>query len=104
MFLAWMKRTGMPSETEWMPCGTTWIKQGWERVVTVRQKDDDVVVYLKTRGDEAVEGIVVTLIEHNSEAVLVNIVGDLRPEKIAVIGERLNIEPLKKVGAALQVK
>jgi hypothetical protein len=77
---------------------------GWERVVTAQKKDEDVGVYLKTRGQEAVEGLVVTVIEGNHEAVLINIVGDIKPEKIAVIGEKFNIEPLKKIGAAIEKK
>jgi hypothetical protein len=72
--------------------------KGWERIVTAQQENEDVGVYVKTRGDEAVEGIVVTVVEGQREAVLVNIVGDLKPEKLAVVGERFNIEPLKKVG------
>lgn len=71
--------------------------QGWQRVVNVRQAQEDVGVYLKTRGEEAVEGVVVTVIEGDREAVLVNVVGDLRPEKFAEVGERLNIEPLRKL-------
>ncbi len=78
--------------------------QGWERVVSAQKKDEDVGVYLKMRGAEAVEGLVVTVIEANREAVLVNIVGDMKPEKIATIGERLNIEPLKKIGQAIEKK
>jgi hypothetical protein len=77
---------------------------GWERVVTAQKKDEDVGVYLKTRGSDAVEGVVVTVIEGNREAVLINIVGDIKPDKIAVIGERLDIEPLKKAGEALKKK
>jgi hypothetical protein len=73
-------------------------KQGWERVVTAQQKNEDVSIFVKTRGEEAVQGLVVTVLEGNREAVLVNIVGDIRPEKLAVIGERFNIEPLKKLG------
>ena len=78
--------------------------KGWERVVTAQKKDEDVGVYLKTRGADAVEGLVITVIEGNREAVLINIVGDIKPDKIAVIGERMNIEPLKKVGEALKKK
>lgn len=77
---------------------------GWERVVTAQKKDEDVGVYLKMRGQEAVEGLVVTVLEGNRQAVLINIVGDIKPEKIAVIGERLNIEPLKKIGQAIEKK
>jgi hypothetical protein len=72
--------------------------QGWERVVMARQAREDVCVYVKTRGEEAVEGVVVTVIEADRQAVLVNVVGNLRPEKLAEVGERFNIEPLKKLG------
>jgi len=72
--------------------------RGWERIVTVRNPTDDVGVYLKMRGDEAIEGIVVTIIDGAREAVLVNIVGNLKPEKLAMIGERFHIEHLKHLG------
>ena len=78
--------------------------QGWERVVTAQKKDEDVGVYLKTRGEEAVEGVVVTVLDGKREAVLINIVGNIKPEKIALIGERLNIDPLKKIGKAIEKK
>ena len=78
--------------------------QGWERIVTAQQRDEDVGVYVKTRGEKAVRGIVITVIAAKGEAVLVNIVGDIKPEQLAVLGERFNIEPLKKVGQALEQK
>jgi hypothetical protein len=31
----------------------------------------------------------------DGHAVFVNVVGDIRPEKLAMVGERFNIEPLK---------
>lgn len=71
---------------------------GWERVVTAVQENHDVGVYVRTRGSEAVEGIVVTVIEDNKQAVLINVIGDIRPEKLAMVGERFHIEPLKKLG------
>jgi hypothetical protein len=76
--------------------------KGWERVVTAQKKGDDVGVFVKTRADEAVEGVVVTVLQGDREAVLVNVVGDIQPEKLAVIGERFDIEPLKKVGAKVK--
>jgi len=76
--------------------------KGWERIVTAQQKEEDVRVYVKTRGEEAVEGLAVMIVEGNRHAVLVNIVGDIKPEKLATVGERLKLEPLKKAGEALR--
>lgn len=76
-------------------------RKGWERIVTVREGDELVNVFLKTRAQEAVEGIVVTILQGDKEAILVNVVGDIRPEKIAMLGERFNLEPLKQAGRAI---
>jgi hypothetical protein len=75
-------------------------KQGWERAVTAQEKDQDVVVQVKTRGDEAIQGLVVTVFDNGKEAVLVNVVGDIQPEKLAALGEEFNIDPLKKLHIA----
>lgn len=76
---------------------------GWESNMTVREKSgEDVGVYTKTRGGQLLAGLVITVIEPKEEVVLINIVGDIRPEQVAVLGEKLNIEPLKKIGAALK--
>jgi Domain of unknown function (DUF4252) len=76
--------------------------QGWESIVTAQEKNEDVRIYLKIRGDEAVQGLVVTVLEGKKEAVLINIVGDIKPEKLAEVGEQLNIDPLKKIGLGLK--
>jgi hypothetical protein len=68
---------------------------GWDRVVSVIDGKDDVGVFMKMRGPEAVEGLVITVLEGKKHAVFVNIVGDIRPDKLATVGERFNIEPLK---------
>jgi hypothetical protein len=73
--------------------------KGWDRVVSVQQKKDDVAVFLKTRGEEAIEGLVVTVLDGDKEAVLVNIVGDIKPEQVALLGEKLKLDPLKKFAA-----
>lgn len=75
---------------------------GWERMVTAVQEDQDVGVYVKTRGSEAFEGIVVAVLNGKEQAVFVNVVGDIRPEKLAIVGERFDIEPLKKLKAKKQ--
>ena len=64
-------------------------------MVTVLDKADDVGVFIKAKGADVVEGLVVTVLSGNKEAVFVNIVGDIRPDRLATIGERFNIEPLK---------
>jgi riboflavin synthase alpha subunit len=74
-------------------------KNGWDRIVTVMDGADDVGVYMKTKGAEVVEGVVVTVLSGKKEAVFVNIIGDIRPEKLATVGERFNIEPLKHLPA-----
>jgi len=71
--------------------------KGWDRVVAVQEKDQDVAVHLKTRGGDAVQGVAVTILVDNKQAVLVNVVGDIQPDKLATIGERFNIDPLKKL-------
>ena len=74
--------------------------KGWERVVIAQKDEQDVAVYLKTRDKETVQGVVVLVTEANKEAVFVNIVGDIKPEQLALLGDRLHIDPLKKIGNA----
>lgn len=71
--------------------------KGWEKNVTVKEEQSDIAVYTKLHGQESVEGIVVTIFEEKQQAVVVNIVGDIRPEKLISVGERFDIEPLKKL-------
>lgn len=71
-------------------------KSGWERIVTAIEKDQDVGVFLKTKDAKTVEGVCVTVIDKN-QVVLVNVVGDIQPEKLSVVGERFDVEPLKHI-------
>ena len=73
-------------------------KGGWERIVTAMEKDQDVGVFLKTKDATTVEGICVTVVDKD-QVVLVNVVGNIQPEKLAVVGERFDVEPLKKIPA-----
>ncbi len=72
-------------------------KQGWTQMVTVREQDggDNVDIHIKQRGDDIIEGLVVTVIDGKGEAVFVNIVGSINADQIAKLAENLNIEPLK---------
>ena len=75
---------------------------GWERIVMAQQQDQNVAVYLKTENKDTVQGVVVTVMEGNKQAVFVNVVGNIKPEQLAMIGERLHIEPLKKLGEKME--
>jgi len=71
---------------------------GWERVVMAQQQEQNVAVYLKTENKDTVQGVVVTVMDGSKQAVFVNVVGNIKPEQLSLIGERLDIEPLKKLG------
>lgn len=73
--------------------------QGWTQMVTVREKDggDNVDIHVKQRGEDAIDGLVITVIDHKGEAVFVNIVGNISADQLAKIADKFNIEPLKHV-------
>ena len=76
--------------------------KGWERIVAVHQQEQTVSVYLKTANKDSVQGLVVMVVDAQKQAVLVNVVGDIRPDQLALLGERLHIDPLKEAGRAAQ--
>ena len=80
--------------------------EGWTKMVTVREKDegDNVDVHVKQRSDEVIEGLVVTVIDRNGQAVMVNIVGSISADQIAKVADNLNIEPLKHVRMKMHPK
>lgn len=73
---------------------------GWERIVTAREPRssgaDDVAVFMKSDQD-AIQGLVVTVIEHKGNAVFVNVVGNIRAEQLVKLGEKLDIKPLHRL-------
>lgn len=81
-------------------------QQGWSRMVTVREgeKGDDVAIFAKVREDESLDGIVVTVISPKGEAVFVNVVGTINPDKIAALAEKYDIEPLRQIKVKAEVK
>ncbi len=72
--------------------------KGWERVVAAQQKDQDVSVYLKTGSGGTVQGVAAVIFDNKQHAVFINVVGDIKPEQIAMLGDKLQIDPLKKLG------
>ena len=80
--------------------------EGWTQMVTVREKDDgdNVDVHVKQRSDEVIEGLVVTVIDRNGQAVMVNIVGSISADQIANVADSLDIEQLKHVHVKMHNK
>lgn len=76
-------------------------EQGWERLVTVKEKGQDVGIFAKLRGEDAVEGIAITVIDQKKEAVFINVVGDIRPEQLADVADHLNLQPLHQISMAM---
>lgn len=76
--------------------------KGWEKIVTVRGKhEEDVAVFVKHRGEEMIEGLVVTVIDgRKNEAVFVNIVGNIKPDQLAALSKHLHIDQLNVGGKA----
>jgi hypothetical protein len=74
--------------------------KGWERIVTAQEKDQDVGIYLKMN-QGAIQGFAAVVLDGDKEAVFVNIVGEIKPEQVALIGEKLHLDPLQKLGEAV---
>jgi len=77
-------------------------KLGWQQLVSVQEKKEDVGIYLKSRGRDAVEGLVITVLDGGKEAVFINVAGDLKVEKLAGLADKLNLDALKKVAGILK--
>lgn len=79
---------------------------GWAKMVTVREKNDgdNVDVHVKQHGEEAIDGIVVTVLDKKGEAVFVNIVGNINADQIAQLAEKFDIEPLRKIHLKIDAK
>lgn len=75
---------------------------GWDQIVQAKEAKSDVSVYLKSTQQEVVQGIVVTVIEGGREAVLINVVGNIRLDQLGKLGERLNLDPLKNLEGTLR--
>lgn len=75
-------------------------KKGWMQVVSVKEaeKTEDVAVFVLMNSEDAVEGVVVTVLDaKGSQAVLVNVVGSIKPEEIAALGKNLNLPGLSQL-------
>jgi len=77
-------------------------KEGWERVVRVREDSSHVDIYVRMSADaELIHGIAIMVAEPY-ETVLVNIVGDISSNDIAALGRRFDIHELEDLNVQAQ--
>lgn len=70
--------------------------KGWVQSVKVHDSKSGqmVNVYIKSRDAETIEGVVVTVIDRNREAVFVNVVGNIKASQVAELCNRFDIHGL----------
>lgn len=78
-------------------------KKGWEMVVRMREKEENVYFYIKTENKKTA-GLVVMAIEPRNDVVFVNIVGDLDPAQIGRIGRKFNFGGLDSIRIKTKLK
>jgi len=64
--------------------------KGWESIVSVNSKDEQVRILMKIN-DDKVEGITVIAVEAN-EAVFVNVIGNISPSEIEKVMDGVDID------------
>ncbi len=70
--------------------------EGWQTVVHVRKDDEQVDVMLNER-EGAIAGLLVMVKGEDGERVFVNIVGEIRPEQLTLLGDAFDIDPLRSL-------
>jgi hypothetical protein len=71
-------------------------QKGWETIVRVRDKDQQVYIAIKADGDNIV-GLVVLAAEEDDELAMVNIVGNIDLNEIWRVGREFDIDHLDSV-------
>ena len=58
------------------------VEDGWEPVMVIREEDEQVHMLIRTVNQQ-IKGLTVLVMEDNEEAVIVNVMGDIRPEQFS---------------------
>jgi hypothetical protein len=66
----------------------------WDKIVRIKEKGEDMSVFLKTDRNNKINGLVVAGIMEKGQAVFVNIVGDIDLEAIGKLGDKFDIPSL----------
>ncbi len=63
---------------------------GWEPIVQVNDDDEQVMIYMKMKG-ENMEGITVMVVDED-EAVFINVIGQLNPAELGKVMKALDVD------------
>jgi hypothetical protein len=66
-------------------------EDGWEPVLLVRDKDEEVHMLLRM-DKEHISGMIVLVSDGESEAVIVNLMGEIRPEQFGDVMVALEVD------------
>ena len=72
-------------------------KKNWDKIVRVREKGEDISVYLKTDKSSKINGLVVAGFDDEDQAIFINIVGDINLETIGKLGDKFDIPTLNDI-------
>jgi hypothetical protein len=64
---------------------------GWESVMTVREQNEQTHMLLRTSGGQ-IRGMTVLVSDGDSEAVVINLMGDIRPEQFSDVMVALDVD------------
>ena len=78
-------------------------REGWEKIVRVKDYDEQVFVYMKST-DGNIDGMVVIAVEYDEEAAFVNIVGEITPESLEKLYGRFSIPELDSIRTSSRTK
>lgn len=69
----------------------------WELMVRSKEKGEYVEVYTRFGQNDSLNGLVVMAVEEKGDAVFVNIVGDIDPDKLGKLSNKFNIPKMDSV-------
>lgn len=78
-------------------------QEGWEKIVRVKDYDEQVFIYMKSTNGN-IDGMVVIAVEYGIEAAFVNIVGEITPESLENLYGRFNIPELDSTRTSKRIK
>jgi hypothetical protein len=67
------------------------VAKGWNQVVAVRDDGELVTALVKMEGSDAIRGMAV-VVQDDEDVVLVNVIGDIRPESFSALMAELDLE------------